>query len=551
MNNGLTNKRITGLLSNGSTLYASTAFGGTVLFISTNSGGNWSLDTLPSGVFNAFAVGLFGGKLFLGCQNGVFTSTNNGSSWTGPLAGISYAVYSFTAIGSTVYAGNSSGIFSMPVSGSSWTTVSSTYGATALFSNAAGLFAGVTTQSGMTKHGIIFSTNGGSTWSPRSTGVVASTIHSFLDNGSTLFALANGLGLYSTTDDGDTWTLSSASAVGYDAQSQNLGMINGKLFASSSTGLLTSTNNGSSWTPTSPGFMPQAFYTYGTKLFAGENGGIRVSTDEGATWNQTNTGLSGYLSTNCFGSNGGKLFAGLYSAGFFVSTDSGATWTAQNTGLSNTRVRSIVTLGSKIFAATDDGGVFASSDDGANWTAKNTGLSSRNIWSLAVTGNALFAATNDGVAVSQDSGQTWSSITPANFIANALIVKGTNLFCGTLANGVWKTPLSGVITAVDEQSGDNLAKEFTLSQNYPNPFNPSTVIRYSVAVNSIITLKIYNVLGKEIATVLDNKEVFQGTYEASFDGSNLSSGMYFYKLITTNRNTGEVQLLTKSMILIK
>ena len=551
MNTGLSNKRITGLLSSGSYLYASTTFGGTALFISTNSGVNWTLDTLPSGVFNAFSVAMFGGKLFLGCQNGVFTSTNNGGTWTGPLSGISYAVYTFTSIGSTVYAGNSSGLFSMPVSGSSWTTVSSTYGVTALFSNSTGLFAGVTSQSGFVNNGILLSTNGGTTWSPRSTGVAATTIHSMLNNGSTLFALTKGQGLYSSTDNGTTWTLSSANAVGYDAQSQNLGIINGKLFASSSTGLLTSTDNGTSWTPSSPGFTPQAFYSFGSKLFAGENGGIRVSTDEGATWNQANTGLSGYLSTNCFGSKGDKLFAGLCSAGFFVSADSGATWTIHNTGLSNTRIRSIATLGSKIFVATDDGGVFVSTDEGASWTAKNSGLSSYNIWSLAVTGNALFAGTNDGVVVSQDSGETWSSITPSNFIANVVLIKGTDLFCGTLTNGVWKTPVSGVVTSVDEPYGENIASGFSLSQNFPNPFNPSTVISYSLSVNSIVTLKIYNILGKEIATLLENKEVTQGTYEMTFDASKFSSGMYFYKLTTTNQHTGEVHSQTKTMTLVK
>ncbi len=542
VNTGLSSKRITALLSNGSNLYATTAYGGAPLFVSTNSGANWVLDTLPSGAFNAFSVGVFGGKLFVGTQNGVYTSTDNGASWIGPVSGISYAVYAFTSIGSTVYAGNSSGLFSMPVSSSSWTTVTTTYGATALLSSASGLYMGAMSQSGLVSNGILFSTNGGTTWSDRSAGVVATTIHSMLVNGSSLFALKKGQGLYVSTDDGTTWALSSATAVGYDAQSQNLGMSNGKMFASSSTGLLTSTNNGATWTASSPGFTPQAFYTFGSKLFAGENGGIRMSTDDGATWNQSNSGLTGYLSTNCFGSRGDKLFAGLYSSGFFVSADSGATWTAQNTGIGSWRIRSIVTLGTKVFVATDDHGVYTTSDDGANWTAKNSGLSSQSILSLAESNGALFAATNDGVAVSQDSGETWRAITPSTFIANVVVVKGTDLFCGTLSNGVWKTPISEVITSVVQV--DDVPARFRLEQNYPNPFNPTTNFEFRIANFGLVTIKVFDVLGREVTTIV-NQELHPGTYSVSWDAVDKPSGMYYYRIQAWNFTE------TKRMILLK
>jgi len=99
-------------------------------------------------------------------------------------------------------------------------------------------------------------------------------------------------------------------------------------------------------------------------------------------------------------------------------------------------------------------------------------------------------------------------------------------------------------TAIDVSRG-TLPKTFELSQNYPNPFNPSTVIRYEVSVMSKVTLKVYDILGREIA-VLVNEEKTAGTYEAIFNASNLSSGVYFYRLQTDN---GFAE--TKKMVLLK
>ena len=70
---------------------------------------------------------------------------------------------------------------------------------------------------------------------------------------------------------------------------------------------------------------------------------------------------------------------------------------------------------------------------------------------------------------------------------------------------------------------------FSLEQNYPNPFNPSTKIKYSVTQSSNVVLKIYDVLGNEVATLV-NEEKPAGSYEVEFNPSSLTSGVYFYKL---------------------
>ena len=97
---------------------------------------------------------------------------------------------------------------------------------------------------------------------------------------------------------------------------------------------------------------------------------------------------------------------------------------------------------------------------------------------------------------------------------------------------------------------DQVPDEYTLEQNYPNPFNPLTVIRYSLIVNSNVTLKVYNLLGQGVATLLNHEETDEGEHEIMFDASSLSSGMYFYRL-TVERNGTSLFSETKKLILLK
>lgn len=91
---------------------------------------------------------------------------------------------------------------------------------------------------------------------------------------------------------------------------------------------------------------------------------------------------------------------------------------------------------------------------------------------------------------------------------------------------------------------NSIPETFTLSQNYPNPFNPSTKIDFSIPKNSFVSIKLYDILGKEIM-ILANKDFNSGAYTLEFDGSSLSSGVYFYKL-TAGEFTD-----TKKMMLVK
>ena len=94
------------------------------------------------------------------------------------------------------------------------------------------------------------------------------------------------------------------------------------------------------------------------------------------------------------------------------------------------------------------------------------------------------------------------------------------------------------------QPTGEIVTSYNLSQNYPNPFNPSTIIKFSIPKNNFVTLKIYDVGGKEIQTLV-NSQLSQGTYNYTLNASDLSSGIYFYKI-----NAGDFSEI-KRMVLIK
>ncbi|HEX7358642.1 MAG TPA: T9SS type A sorting domain-containing protein [Ignavibacteriaceae bacterium] len=113
-----------------------------------------------------------------------------------------------------------------------------------------------------------------------------------------------------------------------------------------------------------------------------------------------------------------------------------------------------------------------------------------------------------------------------------------------LKYNVYVSNSTGIPTSVEEENNPTVVNNFELQQNYPNPFNPTTQIRFSLAEQSQVTLKVYNILGKEIATLVNDVQS-SGVHEVSFDGSGLASGVYFYTL-----QAGKFTE-TRKMILIK
>lgn len=123
----------------------------------------------------------------------------------------------------------------------------------------------------------------------------------------------------------------------------------------------------------------------------------------------------------------------------------------------------------------------------------------------------------------------------AEVCATNIILNGTFTGSGTFCNA----PVD-----VAQENYPAIPKEFNLSQNFPNPFNPSTEIHYELPTSVKVILKIYDVLGNEIETLINSEEP-AGYYNYNFNGTNLPSGVYFYRL-----KAGDY-VQTKKMILLK
>ena len=360
-------------------------------------------------------------------------------------------------------------------------------------------------------------------------------------------------------------------------------------------GIFRSTN-GNDWEQVNTGLMNFyvfAFAEIGTYLFAGTDDGVSRSANNGSNWTTVNNGLTNQF-VQALVVIDAYLFVGTAGGGCFRSVNNGDFWEPVNSGFATSIVIEFTVNDAYLFAGTWDY-VYRSSNFGNDWISVSNGLTDQYIQALAVNDNYLYAGNNDGVSRSTDNGDNWekvglSSITVdafsvidenifagtetigvflstnnggiwsgvntglTNYSVGALAVSGTYLFAGTSGDGVWRRPLSEMITSVWETAWNDLPIEYKLGQNYPNPFNPSTKIKYSVPTSSNVVIKVFDILGNEIETLI-NEEKLVGNYEVEFSAKggsasggnayNLPSGVYFYRLQADNF------IETKKMMVMK
>lgn len=351
-------------------------------------------------------------------------------------------------------------------------------------------------------------------------------------------------------------------------------------------GVLRSTNFGWNFTPANSGMTnlnTRTLFTVGNTLFAGTQGGAFMTSNNGANWNAINTGLTNTDITS-FVLSGSNLFAGT-AGGIFTSTNNGTSWTPVNSGLTNTSITALAASGSIIYAGTTTGGVFRSSNNGASWTSVNSNLANLNIRTLQISGANLFAGTTSGVYFTSNNGTSWSSVSsglPASTSVLSFALTGSNIFAGTSTglfystnngqswidknqgytsvlsvnsilisdghlftgtnDGFWGRDLSESVLI--SQISSDVPTGFALAQNYPNPFNPNTVIGFQIPVAGFVSIKIYDINGKEVSELV-NENLKAGEYKVNFDARALTSGIYFYKLAAENFTQ------TKKMLLVK
>ena len=381
-------------------------------------------------------------------------------------------------------------------------------------------------------------------------------------------------GMYRSTDDGETWSAVDSGLVKNDQDTisiLHLAAMGNIIIAGSATdGIFISTNNGDNWRQSNNGIADSmnqvikisAIGTHDSMIYAGVDywKGAFVSADTGKTWKAINNGIQSFNGAPT-SSIYNFIFYDQYtyalsSSGLYYSTNGGKNWMLDSTLKGR---ESFASIGDVFFWGVDTN-IIRLNYDRTSWKLISAPRYSKNnevnLKALASYNNILIAGgIFYGVYFSKDSGLTWNSLNEGWNIYSeggvySLCTTENYLFAGTNGFGVWRIPLSQLITSV-ENTEENLPGSYYLRQNYPNPFNPSTKIEYWVSKENFVTIKVYDVMGREVAALVGKKEQ-AGRHSVKFNATNLSSGIYFYQIrVTDLSNKKDNFISTKKMVLLK
>ncbi len=491
--------RTVSMNSDGTKLIAGYDFG--KLYLSTNSGNSW-VETQPAGNvtkrWNKSSISSDGTKLFVAVFNGrLYVSTNSGSSWT-----------------ETQPAGN----------------VNKPWRAISMSSNGSTLIAGV--DGGR----LYISTNTGSTWTE-------------------------------TQPAGDADKAWYTCATDSDGTTMIAGLYNGRIYIS--------TNSGSSWAETQPAgnvnrtWWSSSMSSDGTKIMAGNTNAsprLYISTNRGSSWTEAQPAgdVDASWRTTSISSDGTTMIAGVDGGRLWISTNDGANWTETRPAGDVDKawyVSAINSDATKYISGVNGGRLYLSDQplpvELTSFSAKNNEDKVILNWETATEVN------NYGFEVQRknEKGKSWEEI---GFIAgygtsnipHKYTFIDNNTYGGLKFNYRLKQididgkfEYSGILTVVL-----TTPQKAELMQNSPNPFNPTTTIKYSIPNISAssgvtqqlvdVSLKIYDILGREVAVLVNNKQT-PGNYKVEFNGNDLPSGVYLYRLTVDNL------IKLKKMILIK
>jgi photosystem II stability/assembly factor-like uncharacterized protein len=360
---------------------------------------------------------------------------------------------------------------------------------------------------------ILTTTNGGTNWILRNVGTDQDILQvSFVDASNGWVACVDSV--RRTTDGGVSWA----------TQRQSYNLSYSIHFVNSGTGwiggqsslLNKTTNGGLNWVQSeflsSSSITSFSFINASTGWIAGTNAFLRKTTNGGDNWIiQTGT-ASGYT----------------YQSIYFIDQDNG--WIAGSVGH-----------------------IIHTTNGGTNWTLQTTPPHFENWMSVHFVNSTTgwIAGFNGKILKTTNGGTNWL------LLSSGVVSQLHSIYFSDLNTG-WVVGDSGKIlkTTTGGTSGirkisELVPSKYILSQNYPNPFNPATTISFQLPVAGQVSLKVYDMLGREMAALV-NEKLSSGVYEASFNATNYASGVYFYRLEIEDPS-GRTKSFTdvKKMLLIK
>jgi hypothetical protein len=534
-------------------IFASSSF---YTYASTNNGNTWfEVTALTGALINSYYCE--GNTIIAGGVNKIYRSTDNGNTFVTINLNFSFGIvniYSITAVGSVLFMGTSyDGVYKSTNNGSTWFSANVGMGPkdvrAVTNTNSSTLIAG--------SHyvGMYRSTNLGLSWNKSLAGFPAGTsILSLLESGSSIYAGTRD-GVYRTVNNGNNWAKLTGTndTVNYSsvwAMCESGGVIYASMHLYFNATIYKSTNNGINWIRCAGAGLPsglsfiKGLVASGDKIIAGTNKGIYYSSDSGTSWNPTNV-LN--LNIPSLAVSGNFVYAAVPSGlGVYRSTNNGVNWSVAL--VSTVDYVEVAANNNYAYAGSFFSGARYSSNYGGTWTPCNGFPPDASIFALGTVGNAMVLAGTDlspsWIYASFDNGNSFSSYSEGLFeraSVEAFTVNDTFMFAGTDYNGVWRRLRPDVLNVQTQQE---VPLEYSLSQNYPNPFNPKTKIRFDLHKSSQAKLIVYSILGREIKTLV-NEKLNAGSYEVSWDGSDYSSGIYFYKLVA------DEYVNVKKMVLLK
>jgi photosystem II stability/assembly factor-like uncharacterized protein len=292
------------------------------------------------------------------------------------------------------------------------------------------------------------------------------------------------------------------------------------------------------------------------------------STDQANTWTNLQVTNGAGVSKILFDpTNPDIIYVGAFEKGIFKSTNKGQNWQTINNGLKITDPPLVAAINSLDIDESnpnilyfDNGGVVKTTNGGAEWFRIDSTLfelePNAKVSRIAFINNKIYASSKNyvpgnntyysdgGLYVTSDNGLLWEKIGRFQIYFEVGEIKNNPLNL----NEIYISTMNGIYKGVDTVTSVEIINEPPetpiLYQNFLNPFNSTTQIKYSIVKDGMVTLKIYDVLGREIATLV-NEEKQVGAYSVSFDASDLSSGIYFYSIAAGNFHQ------TKKMILLR